>query len=80
MDVDSIFWIASCTTLITSVACLQLVEAGLIDLEDVSYLEAGLLELKDVQVPPKKGDNGSFKLFPKARRISLRILLIHIVG
>ncbi|ODM14860.1 hypothetical protein SI65_09612 [Aspergillus cristatus] len=80
MDVDSIFWIASCTKLITSIACLQLVEEGLIDLDDVSSLEALLPELKDVQVLEKEGDSGAFRLVPKERRISLRMLLSHTAG
>lgn len=34
MTKDSIFWIASCTKLITAIACLQLVEQGKLDLQD----------------------------------------------
>ncbi|SPO32453.1 related to transesterase [Ustilago trichophora] len=34
MTKDSIFWVASCTKLITAIACLQLVEQGKIRLED----------------------------------------------
>lgn len=80
MDVDSIFWIASCTKLITSIACLQLVEERLLDLDDVSSFEAVLPELKDVQVLEKEGDSGDFRLVPKEREISLRMLLNHTGG
>ncbi|BCR84699.1 uncharacterized protein ACHE_20157S [Aspergillus chevalieri] len=52
MSLDNIFRIASCTKLITSIACLQLVEERLIDLDDVSFLEALLPELKDVDNCP----------------------------
>ncbi|PWZ02430.1 beta-lactamase/transpeptidase-like protein [Testicularia cyperi] len=34
MTKDSIFWIASCTKLVTAIACLQLVEQGKLDLQD----------------------------------------------
>lgn len=34
MTRDSVFWIASCTKLVTAIACLQLVEQGKLDLQD----------------------------------------------
>lgn len=34
MTKDSVFWVASCTKLITAIACLQLVEQGKINLQD----------------------------------------------
>lgn len=34
MTKDSVFWVASCTKLITAIACLQLVEQGKISLQD----------------------------------------------
>ena len=34
MTKDSVFWVASCTKLITAIACLQLVEQGKLDLQD----------------------------------------------
>lgn len=80
MDLNSIFWIASCTKLITSIACLQLVGEGLINLDDISSLEAVLPELKDVRVFEKDGDSDSFRLVPKERGISLRMLLNHTGG
>lgn len=75
MDMESIFWIASCTKIVTSIACLQLVEKGLINLDDASSLEAILPELKSVQV--LSGKDGNFDLAPKCRGISLRMLLSH---
>lgn len=39
MTLDSIFWIASCTKMITGVACMQLVEQGKIALDDVEAVE-----------------------------------------
>ncbi|KAJ5590570.1 hypothetical protein N7450_004542 [Penicillium hetheringtonii] len=78
MDMESIFWIASCTKIVTSIACLQLVEKGLINLDDASSLEAILPELKSVQV--LSGKDGNFDLAPKCRGISLRMLLSHTAG
>ncbi len=34
MTPDSVFWVASCTKLITAIACLQLVEQGKLNLQD----------------------------------------------
>lgn len=75
MDSESIFWIASCTKLVTSIACLQLVERRLIDLDDGEALESILPELKSVQV--LSGNDDNFNLVPKCRKISLRMLLSH---
>ncbi|KAF5359053.1 hypothetical protein D9758_004910 [Tetrapyrgos nigripes] len=48
IDFDTTMWVASCTKLVTSVAALQLVEQGLVDLdEDISRV---LTEWKDAQI------------------------------
>ena len=39
MSMDSIFWIASCTKMITGIAALQLVEQGKLALDDVDLVE-----------------------------------------
>ena len=39
MSMDSVFWIASCTKLITGIACMQLVEQGKLKLDDVESVE-----------------------------------------
>jgi CubicO group peptidase (beta-lactamase class C family) len=39
MTMDSVFWIASCTKMITGIACLQLVEQGKLALDDVELVE-----------------------------------------
>ncbi|KAL1390774.1 beta-lactamase/transpeptidase-like protein [Phyllosticta capitalensis] len=74
MDLDTVFWIASCTKLITGIACMQLVEQGKISLEDSKALYAVLPELKDKKVL----ENG--KLVDKKRDITLRMLLDHTAG
>jgi CubicO group peptidase (beta-lactamase class C family) len=78
MTPDSIVWIASMTKAVTAVAAMQLVEQGQLALDQpchelVPYLaEAQVLEGFD-------GD-GSPKLRPPARPITLRHLLSHTAG
>ncbi|KAK7519094.1 beta-lactamase/transpeptidase-like protein [Phyllosticta citriasiana] len=74
MDLDTVFWIASCTKLITGIACMQLVEQGKISLDDTKSLYAAVPELKEKKVL----DNG--KLVDKKREITLRMLLDHTAG
>ncbi|EXJ83839.1 beta-lactamase [Capronia coronata CBS 617.96] len=74
MTMDNVFWIASCTKMITGVACMQLVEQGKLSLDDSDQVEKLAPELKAVQV----FENG--KLVPKKRPITLRMLLSHTAG
>ncbi|EXJ72316.1 beta-lactamase [Cladophialophora psammophila CBS 110553] len=74
MTMNNVFWIASCTKMITGVACMQLVEQGKLALDDVEQVEKLCPELKAVQV----FENG--KLVPKKRGITLRMLLSHTAG
>lgn len=76
MTFDTIFWIASCTKLITSIACMQLVESGVLNLDDSNQVEQLAPELKAVQVL-ERSPSGKFYLVPKQRRITLRMLLNH---
>lgn len=39
MGLDAVFWIASCTKMITGLACMQLVERGKLALDDVDQVE-----------------------------------------
>lgn len=39
MTMDTVFWIASCTKMITGIACMQLVEQGKLALDDVEGVE-----------------------------------------
>jgi CubicO group peptidase (beta-lactamase class C family) len=55
---DVLVWIASCTKLMTTVAVMQCVERGLLDL-DVDVSEKYLPELKDIQVLEKMEDDGN---------------------
>ncbi|EEH39653.1 beta-lactamase family protein [Paracoccidioides lutzii Pb01] len=72
MTLDSVFWIASFTKMITGIACMQLVEQGKLSLDDAEQVEGICPELKDLKVVQK---DGSF--VEKKRGITLRMLLTH---
>lgn len=76
MTLDTTFWIASCTKLITSIAVMQLVEKGKISLDDSSQIESLAPELRDVRVLERAPD-GDFRLVEKDRAITMRMLLCH---
>ncbi|KAL1961722.1 hypothetical protein VTN77DRAFT_1122 [Rasamsonia byssochlamydoides] len=75
MTLDSIFSIASCTKMITGIACMQLVEQGLLALDDASQVERLAPELKETKVLQPDGT-----LVEKKRGITLRMLLSHTAG
>lgn len=72
MSNDTIFWIASCTKLITAIALMQLVEREKVDLDSANLLEKFVPELKNVEIL----DDG--KLRKKVNSISLRMLMTHV--
>jgi CubicO group peptidase (beta-lactamase class C family) len=76
LGTDAIFWLASCTKLINSIAAMQLVEQEKLSLDDFDQLETICPELKHVKVL-EKSINGSLNLFAKRSRITLRMLLTH---
>ncbi|RAH79673.1 beta-lactamase family protein [Aspergillus japonicus CBS 114.51] len=79
MTLDTIFYMASCTKLLTSIACMQLVEQGKLGLDDSDQLESLAPELRDVQVL-ERGADGGIKMVAKERRLTLRMLLNHTYG
>jgi len=74
MTLDTVFWIASCTKMITGLACMQLVEQGKISLDNHEQVYKLCPELEKVQVL----QDG--KLVPKKAEITLRMLLSHTAG
>jgi CubicO group peptidase (beta-lactamase class C family) len=72
MTLNNVFWIASCTKLITGIACMQLVEQEKLHLDDGDELERLIPELKDIHVLSKDG-----QLVPKNKKVTLRMLLTH---
>lgn len=75
MSQDHIFWIASSTKMLVGLACMQLVEQGLLGLDDGDQIESLCPELKDLQV---LRPDGSFE--KKNKTITLRMLLNHTAG
>jgi CubicO group peptidase (beta-lactamase class C family) len=78
MTVDTVFWIASMTKAITSVAAVQLVERGQITLDEP--LGARFPELADPQVLEGFNAAGEPILRPARGAITLRQLLTHTAG
>lgn len=74
-SLDSVFWIASCTKIITGIAAMQLVEQGKIGLDDAEALYQLVPELREKKVLQ---DDGT--LVSKMREITLRTLLDHTAG
>jgi CubicO group peptidase (beta-lactamase class C family) len=78
MDPATVFWIASMTKAVVSLAALQLVERGKLSLDgDLSDL---LPDLKGLQVLDGVGPDGQPKLRPAKGAVSLRHLLTHTSG
>ncbi|OJJ05771.1 hypothetical protein ASPVEDRAFT_199204 [Aspergillus versicolor CBS 583.65] len=75
MTLDNIFWIASCTKMLVGVACMQLVEQGVLKLDDGAQTESLCPELKTFQVLQEDGS-----LVDKNKAITLRMLLTHTAG
>ncbi|ROV90549.1 hypothetical protein VSDG_07464 [Cytospora chrysosperma] len=75
MTLDSVFWIASCTKMITGIACMQLVEKGLLRLDDGEQIEGLCPELRSLKVLREDGT-----LEEKKRSITLRMMLTHTAG
>ncbi|MFM7817236.1 MAG: serine hydrolase domain-containing protein, partial [Verrucomicrobiota bacterium] len=78
MDADTIFWIASMTKAVTSVAALQQVEQGRLTLDgDLSGL---ITEFRDLKVLDGFDADGRPRLRPARGAVTLRRLLAHTSG
>lgn len=77
VDLDSPFWGFSCSKLLTTIAVLQCVENGMIELDDP--VEGILSELQDPDIIKSKPD-GAFELIPAKNKITLRHLITHTSG
>jgi CubicO group peptidase (beta-lactamase class C family) len=78
MTLDTVFWIASMTKAVTSVAAMQLVEQGRLDLDEP--LGNRLPALASPQVLEGFDADGMPKLRAATRPITLRLLLTHTAG
>lgn len=75
MTPDNIFWMASCTKMLTGVACMQLVEKGVLKLDDAEQTEGFCPEWRNLKVLTPNGE-----LTEKKNGITLRMLLTHTAG
>ncbi|KAK9311008.1 beta-lactamase/transpeptidase-like protein [Lipomyces starkeyi] len=80
MTPETVFWIASCTKLVVAIAAMQLVEQGLMSLDDPARLEEICPELKNVPLIKEVTAIGGLLLVPKKNRMTLRQLLTHTAG
>ena len=78
MTLDTVFWIASMTKAVTSVAAMQLVEQGKLELDEP--LGELLPELASPQVLEGFDAAGAPRLRPAKRPVTLRHLLTHTAG
>jgi len=78
MTLDSVFWIASMTKAITSVACMQLVEQGRVGL--LQPLGEVVPKLASPMVLTGFGPGGQPQLRPAQRELTLHDLLTHTSG
>ncbi|RMX95270.1 hypothetical protein D0868_11820 [Hortaea werneckii] len=75
MTLDTVFWIASCTKLLATIACMQAFEQGKLKLDDSHFVYTLCPELQKVKVLQDDG-----KLVDKKKDITLRMLLTHTAG
>src|SRR5438874_4742755 len=78
MTLDTVFWVASMTKAITSVAAMQQVEQGNLQLDE--QLGRLLPDLAAPQVLEGFDEQGAPRLRPAKRPITLRHLLTHTAG
>jgi len=78
MSLDTVVWIASMTKAITSVAAMQLVEQGKIDLDEPLHNKVN--DIAEIQVLEGFDAEGKPRLREPKRAITLRHLLTHTAG
>ena len=78
MTTDTVLWIASMTKAVTAVAAMQLVERGLLKLDEPAFTL--LPELKNIQVLQGFDETGAPRLRRPKSYITLRNLMTHTAG
>lgn len=77
-QLDTVMWVASCTKLLTSICCMQLVERGLVKLDEPVYTH--IPELENLPVLTGIKEDGSPIEEKQTKPITLRLLLTHSSG
>ncbi|TVY85227.1 Acyltransferase LovD [Lachnellula suecica] len=80
MTTDTVFWMASCTKMITGIAAMQLVERGKLHLDDPDEVEKLCPELEQIKILTGVDEDGTPHLVAKKNSITLRMLLTHTAG
>jgi len=80
MTLETVFWIASCTKMIGGIAAMQLVEKGMVNLDDADLVERVAPELKHIKILKGFDEKGRATLIEKKNRITIRMLLNHTAG
>lgn len=76
MDKDStLFWIASCTKLVTAIAVLQLVEQGKIPLDDADFIKKLMPEIQEKKVYADGATPAD-----QQKDVTVRMMLSHTAG
>ena len=78
VSLDSIFWLASQTKLITGLAAAQCIEKGLLTLD--TYAEEFVPELKDLRILKGFDEQGEEILVERKKKVKVRHLLTHTGG
>lgn len=78
VDMDSIFWLASQTKLITGLAAAQCIERGLFTLQ--SLAEDFVPELKELKILAGFDQEGNEILIDRQKKVTVRHLLTHCGG
>lgn len=78
ITLDSIFWLASQTKLITSLAAALLIEKGVLTLD--SHAEEFVPELKDLHILTGFDDDGKEIMEKPKTKITMRMLFTHTAG
>lgn len=78
MTTEVIFWIASCTKLITAIACMQLVEQNKLTLDDPDLVSKSLPELTKLGILSNgKVEKDESSVVQAGGNITVRMLLTH---
>ncbi|KAF7972555.1 hypothetical protein HWV62_17768 [Athelia sp. TMB] len=80
LTLESTFWIASCTKLLTTIACMQCVEQGLLSLDSSDDVAKLLPEYAEPEILTGFDDQGKPVLKRAKNSITLRHMLSHSSG